>query len=269
MFVLGVALALAASPQIAFFGSLNAQFQAATVDSAGNVYLTGTTSGFAATSGALQTTFNLGLACSTPLPSNPGGAFTCTDAFVAKFSPAGELVYATHLGGSGIDAGLAIAVDASGNAYVAGYTYSSDFPVTANALNKTYTGAPFTGCCNTPPGPGGEAFIAKLNPAGSALIYATFLGGNGHAVAQVISIDAQDNAYVAGWTDAPNFPVTPGAYRQKPFSSQWFLATPPFVSKINPTGTALVSSTYFDEPVQAMALDAAGAAYFTGTARHG
>src|SRR5690349_6410239 len=190
MFALGIAFALAASPQLAFFsGSLNVQVLAATVDSSGNVYLTGTTSGFTSIAGAFQTTFNLGKPCSTPLPSDPATNAKCTDAFVAKFSPTGELVYATYLGGSGIDAGLAIAVDDGGNAYVAGYTYSSDFPVTPNAYNQTYTGAPFTGCCNTPPGPGGDAFIAKVSPAGSALAYSTFLGGNGNNVAQLIGVD--------------------------------------------------------------------------------
>jgi uncharacterized protein (TIGR03437 family) len=262
MLVVGAASAFAASPQLAFFGSLNAQLQAATVDSAGNVYLTGTAVGpsFNTTSGAFQTTFNLGKACSTPQAYNG-----CRDAFIAKFSSAGDLIYATYIGGSGIDAGLAIAVDGAGSAYVAGYTYSSDFPVTANALNKTYTGATFIGCCSTPPGPGGEAFVIKLNPAGTALAYSTFLGGNGNDVGQTIGVDSQGNAYVTGWTDAPNFPVTPGAYRQKPFSG-----TPaPFVSKINPSGTALPYSTYFDEAAQAMALDAAGNVYLTGTAKRG
>jgi len=95
MFVVGAASAFAASPQLAFFGSLNAQLQAATVDSAGNVYLTGTAVGpsFNTTSGAFQTTFNIDKACSTPQAYNG-----CTDAFVAKFSSAGDLVYATAAG---------------------------------------------------------------------------------------------------------------------------------------------------------------------------
>jgi uncharacterized protein (TIGR03437 family) len=260
MFVLGIAFALAASPQLAFLPStLDASIQAATVDSAGNVYFTGSTSGALTTSsGAFQTTFNLGKNCSTPTPG------PCTDAFVAKFSPTGDLVYATYLGGSGVDAGQAIAVDGTGNVYVAGYTYSNDFPVTANALNKTYTGMQFSGCCQTPAGPGGEAFVAKLDPSGNALVYSTFLGGNGNAAAQVLGIDAQGNAYVSGLTDA-SFPVTPGAYGQVPLSR----GQAQFVSKINPAGSAFVYSTYFNEVVQALAPDAAGNVYLTGTVQLG
>ncbi len=270
MLALGIAFALAASPNLVFLPStLNANIQAAAVDASGNLYFTGAAGALTTTPGAFQTTFNLGKPCSTPTPG------PCTDAFVAKFSPAGDLIYATYLGGSGVDAGQAIAVDGAGNVYVAGYTYSNDFPITANALNKTFTGTQFSECCQTPAGPGGEAFIAKLDPAGQTLVYSTFLGGNGNTVAQMLGIDAEGNAYVYGWTDAANFPVTPGAYGQKPLSS----FQPQFVSKINPAGSALVYSTYFntffyDPPappgeVQTLALDAAGSVYLAGTVKSG
>ena len=270
MFVLGVAFAFATSPNLVFLpGTLDAYIQATTVDSAGNVYFTGSTSGGLTTSsGVFQTTYNLGKTCTT-------ASGLCTDAFVAKFSSTGELVYATYLGGSGVDAGQAIAVDGEGNVYVAGYTYSNDFPITANALNKTFTGAPSSTCCPSIAPPGGEAFVAKLDPSGNALVYSTFLGGNGNTVAQLLGVDAEGNAYVFGWTDAANFPVTPGAYGQKPLSSY----QPQFVSKINPAGSALVYSTYFntllDRPpaspgaVQTLALGAAGSIYLAGTVTSG
>ncbi|MCT1403168.1 SBBP repeat-containing protein [Paenibacillus sp. p3-SID867] len=116
-------------------------------------------------------------------------------------NPAGTaLVYATYLGGSGEDRGFAISVDAAGNAYVTGYTESADFPVTPGALDTTFKGMR-------------EVFVTKLNSSGSALIYSTYLEGlgslrdEGHG----ITVDALGNAYVTGFTDATDFPVTPGS----------------------------------------------------------
>ena len=146
------------------------------VDAAGNAYVTGCTdsSNFPTTAGACDTTYN-------------GGS---SDVFVAKLNASGSgLVYSTYLGGSGHDDyGSGIAVDAAGNAYVTGYTYSSDFPTTAGALDRTYNG-------------GGDVFVAKLNASGSGLVYSTYLGEaavstsrHGHGIA----VDAAGNAYVTG-----------------------------------------------------------------------
>ena len=180
-------------PMLTFPTALNADIKAAVVDSAGNVYVTGAAvKGFHVTSEVLQPALNLGVLCIQPDSTD------CTDAFVAKFSPAGELIYATYLGGSDDDGGTAIAVDNAGNAYVAGNTYSHDFPLTANALQKTNAGPQFSGCCQTAPTPGDDAFVAKLNATGTALIYSTFLGGSGVDVAHAIQVDSQQNIYVAG-----------------------------------------------------------------------
>jgi hypothetical protein len=116
-----------------------------------------------------------------------------TDAFVTKVSSSGTLQYSTYMGGSGVDVGNAIAVDSSGAAYVVGYTYSTDFPVTAGIQIVN--------------GGGCDAFLFKLSPAGDLLLYATYLGGAGTDTASGIALDASGNVYLSGWTMSPNFPV--------------------------------------------------------------
>ena len=266
--IMTVQVAFAANPLVVLPASLgSSSIHAATVDAAGNIYVTGSTIGFSSadnhfvpTPGAIQTTFNKGSVCDNQTPSPP-----CSDAFVAKLNATGELIYATFLGGSGVDEGFAIAVDSVGNAYVTGHTYSSDFPITANALQKTNAG-PTVPPFNTSgqlPAPGGDVFVAKLNPSGTALLYSTFLGGNNHDWANSISIDAQGSVFIAGGTMSSDFPVTAGAYAQKLFPG----FSSGFVSKINSAGTALVYSTYFSAEIQAMARDAVENVYLTGTVR--
>jgi hypothetical protein len=121
-----------------------------------------------------------------------------TDAFVAKVNSSGSLLFSTFMGGSGVDVGNAIALDASGAVYVVGYTYSTDFPVTAGALRTANAGS-----C--------DAFLFKLSPTGNALLYATYLGGSGADTASGVAIDTSGNVYLGGWTLSPNFPaVRPG-----------------------------------------------------------
>ena len=103
------------------------------------------------------------------------------------------LVYSTYLGGSNDDQANGIAVDSSGNAYVTGYTYSTDFP-TVNPLQGSLGG-------------GRDAFITKLNPVGSALVYSTYLGGSNDDQANAIAVDPSGNAYVTGFTESTNFPI--------------------------------------------------------------
>jgi hypothetical protein len=117
-----------------------------------------------------------------------------TDVFVAKFNSAGALLFSTYIGGSGVDVGNAIAVDASGAIYVAGYTYSTDFPVTAGALQLANAGS-----C--------DAFLFKLSPTGDTLLYATYLGGSGADTASGVALDSNGNVYLGGWTLSSNFPV--------------------------------------------------------------
>src|SRR5206468_144266 len=105
-------------------------------------------------------------------------------------------VYSTYLGGKGFEHAYGITVDASGNAFVVGYTGSTDFPVTNGS---TY-------------GNGGDAFVSELNSAGSALVYGTYLGGSGVDLGYRIAVDASGNAYIAGLTYSANFPSTADAF---------------------------------------------------------
>jgi hypothetical protein len=152
--------------------------QGIALDSQGSAYVTGVTS---------SANFPLLNAVQTSLLGS-------TDAFVAKLSASGTLVYSTYLGGSGVDVGNAIAVDASGGAYVVGYSYSTDLPVTASALQASNAGD-----C--------DAFLAKLSAAGNSLAYLSYLGGSSSDTATAVALDASENVYVAGWTLSTNFPL--------------------------------------------------------------
>src|SRR2546425_1201752 len=163
------------------------------------------------------------------------------------------LTYSTFLGGGGSDRGNAITVDANGNAYIAGTTYSSDFP-TANAFQATspnvYKFQP-------------DAFVAKLDPSGTTLLYSTYLGGSYADEAHGIAVDTAGNTYITGITSSKDFPVLGGF--QSTHSGGYYDA---FVTKLNPTGSAIVYSTYLggsgDDEAQAIALDSSGSAYVAG-----
>jgi hypothetical protein len=164
------------------------------------------------------------------------------------------LSYSTYLGGSGYDLAQGIAVDAAGNAYITGDTVSSDFP-TAKPLQ---------------PGLGGgtsDAFVAKLNSAGSALVYSTYLGGNARAWATGIAVDSSGNAYVAGKTTSTDFP-TANAF-QKTNKATLAARCTTFVAKLNSAGTDLVYSTYLGGSLEdwshGIAVDSSGHAYVTGS----
>jgi hypothetical protein len=158
------------------------------------------------------------------------------------------LIYSTYLGGSNFDSGSGIAVDSFGNAYVTGFTHSMNFP-TANALQATLAGFQ-------------NAFVTKINPGGSALIYSTYLGGNSFEVGSSIAVDSFGNVYVTGYTASTDFPSVN--------ARQSTLAGPQnaFVTKINPSGSALVYSTYLggngSDDGYGIAVDAPGNAYVTG-----
>jgi Beta-propeller repeat len=183
------------------------------VDAAGNAYVTGRTlsANFPTTPGSLDTSL--------------GGP---QDAFVTKLNAAGTaLLYSTYLGGGAIEMGNAITVDAPGNAYVTGETTSGDFPTTPGAWDLTLDGT-------------ADAFVTKLNAAGSTLLYSTYLGGPGHEIGTAIAVDSAGNAYVSGHTFADGFPTTPGAfdttYNGGPLDV--------FVTKLDATGSTLLYSTY-------------------------
>jgi len=174
------------------------------------------------------------------------------EAFVTKLNPAGSaLVYSTYLGGSGHDNGFGIAVDAAGAAYVSGNTGSTNFPL-VNPIQGVYGGA-------------WDAFVTKINPAGSAFVYSTYLGGSDLDWGYGIALDPSGNAYVVGRTASPDFPL------MNPIQGALGGAagiTDAFITKINPTGTALTYSTYLggsdSEFGNGIALDTSGNIYVTG-----
>ncbi len=176
------------------------------------------------------------------------------DAFLAKLDPTGSaLVYSTYLGGNAIDKGTAVAVDPAGNAYVVGITFSTNFP-TVNPYQAAK-------------GLQQDAFVAKINPSGSAWLYVTYLGGNNVDEGYAIAVDAGGNAYVTGETASTNFPV------QSPFQGGNATNFDAFVTKLNPAGSALVYSTYLGgsgtDSGTGIAVDSSGSAYVTGITTSG
>ena len=229
------------------------------VDSAGNAYITGATTSrdFPTTAGALQTTY-----------SGAGGQrinlFASGDAFVTKLDTNGKLIYSTFLGGSQDDIGIGIAIDAQGNAYVAGSTMSTNFP-TLSPFQAAYKGA--GGDINYT---SGDGFVAKLNPQGSALLFSSYLGGLKDDRASAIGVDASGNVFVAGNTFSSDFPVTPDA-RQPSYAgeraSDQFRTGDAFFAQINSVG-GLVSATYLggagNDFASGIAVDAQGGVVVSG-----
>lgn len=183
-----------------------------------------------------------------------GGGFLGGDGFVLKLDPSGSsLVYSTYIGGSDLDNPKAIAVDPQGNAYITGTTASADFPV-KNAYQPGLRGGtlPFNS----------DAFVVKINPSGTDFVYSTYLGGRDNDFGYGIATDKDGNAYVVGSTHSTDFPVV------TPFQNSQKGAGDAFVAKLNPSGSALVYSTYLggesSDAALAIAVDDSGAAYLTG-----
>jgi hypothetical protein len=226
-------------------GSRNDASRGVAVDASGNVYVTGQTNSldFPVTAGSFQTAFGGGTT-----------AVVAGDVFVAKYNSSGKLVYATYIGGRRDDIGMAIAVDSSGSAYVTGYTNSGDFPTTPSAIQTAFGGYLGASFIITQ----GDAFLTKLSPDGTSLVYSTYLGGNNDDAAFGIALDRAGNAYIAGTTQSRNFPVTNGAYQtgyagsgaQSEFNAFGYaiLAGDAFLAKINVSGSALVYCTLLGGP---------------------
>jgi uncharacterized protein with LGFP repeats len=217
------------------------------VDATGAAYVTGsTTSRDFPTVQALQ-------------PAHGGGP---SDAFVAKLSPEGQLVYATYLGGSGMDMGRSIAVDATGAAYVTGQNESEDFP----------TMRPFQ---TTQGGFFKDGFVTKIDATGSQLVYSSYLGGNQGDLGFGIAVDTAGHAYVYGETGSPNFPTTPGAFDPTCGTDGACNGSGDlFITKVDATGETLLYSTYLggsgEDRIAAshgMAVDTDGGVYVTGHTR--
>jgi hypothetical protein len=167
-------------------GSTSDASEAVAVDAAGSFYLGGWTrsSNFPATPGAFDSSFN--------------GCMGCTDGFVTKFDSAGALAYSTYIGGSQHDQITALAVMPNGAAYATGDTSSSNYPVTPDAYSTDLSGS-------------GDGFVLVLDPAGTHLLWSTFLGGGLYDSPYTLALDQGGSIYVAGSTGSSDFPTTPNA----------------------------------------------------------
>ena len=232
-----------------FVGGTNSEWgRGIAIDAANNVYVTGQTmsSNFPTTGGAFDRTFNI--------DTCPRCGIDQQDAFVFKLNASGSsLVYSTFLGGFDFDDGLGIAVDTAGSAYVTGETGSSNFPTTAGSFSRVKAGV-------------FDAFVAKLNPTGSALVYSTYLGGSEVDMGQRIALskDGSNQAYILGSTSSPNFPTTAGA-----FDTTANGGFDVFVARLNASGSSLIYSTFLGGSdsggASGLAVDAAGNAYIGGS----
>lgn len=208
------------------------------VDGAGAIYLAGWTR---------SSDFPMKKACDPH-----GGEGGQADGFITKFAPAGDaLVYSTYLGGSDEERISGMAVDDAGAVYVAGVTYSTDFPV-RDAFDATLDGET-------------DAFLAKLPPSGRPLAYSTYLGGSGDDSAGGVAVDASHSAYLAGYTGSPDFPIANAL--DSSFGGEY----DGFFAKFNPAGDALAYASYLGgrryDLATACAVDGAGSLYVTGLTR--
>ncbi len=231
-----------------YLGGTNFEFPSdLAVDSAGSAYIAGgTSSNDFPTANPAQPVHGGGTVFGAPY----NGAL---DGFVTKLNPAGTaVVYSTYLGGSGRSDGVGeIAVDASGNAYATGVTWSFDFPTTPGAYQTIKTGSL------------NEVFVTKLDGSG-AMVYSTYIGGRGGEYGDGIAVDASGSAYVTGPTNSSDYPSTPGAFQ----TSNRRGVHDAFITKLDPTGSSLVYSTFLGGTRQdggrGIAVDGAGNAYVTG-----
>jgi len=219
-------------------GSADDEGTGVAVDSSGNAYISGKTesANYPTTPGAFDTSYN-------------GSPYQ--DAVLSKIDSSGAtLVYSTYLGGSQDDAGYGLDVDSGGSAYVTGETGSSNFPVTAGAYDTTKNSAK-------------DVFAAKLNPAGTDLLYSTYIGGSQDETGFGLAVDGSGNALIIGATTSSNFPTTAGAY-----DSSHNGYSDVFVVKLNSGGSGLLYSTYlggsFDDFGTGIAADDAGVSCLVG-----
>ncbi len=225
-----------------FLGNSFSEGIAVAVDAVGNAYVVGniSSSDFPVTPGVVQSALN---------GSN--------DIFITKLNATGSgLIFSTYLGGSGGEIPSGIALDAEGNIYVTGTTLSRDFPTTGNVFQPSGGGDSL------------DAFVTKLNSTGTALIYSSYLGGRSEEFAYAIAVDSAGSAYIAGSTTSTDFPVTANAIKKV---IGGFILEDAFITKIAPSGSSLIYSTYLGgdhwiDWANSIAVDSAGNAYVTGIA---
>jgi hypothetical protein len=214
-----------------------------TTDSTGNIYIVGATNSpdFPVSSGAADPSYGGGMCQS--------GLYPCFDGFAAKMSGDGShLLLATYLGGNDDDFASGVAIDSTGNIYVGGTAYSTNFPTTPESYQPTHSSVPDQG----------DAFAVKLTPDMKTLTYSTYVGGTGFDIGLGLTIDSTGSAYIWGSTNSTDFPTSSGAFQKAyagpaqtscdPVLDSSLLNQPScgdvFVTKLNPAGNALVYSTY-------------------------
>lgn len=205
--------ALVIDPELVFYtylgGSSSESAEGIAVDKSGNIYVTGSTGS------SNFPTFNA-------LYPTMYGTY---DIFVTKINPSGTaILYSTYIGGSSSESANSIAVDSSGNAYLTGSTFSSDYPI-QNALYPNLNG-------------GGDAFVTKINATGTSLIYSTYIGGSSFEYGYDLAVDESNCAVVTGVTKSHNFPIKNALYPDLYGDSDYF------VIKFNADGSDLVFGTY-------------------------
>lgn len=218
-------------------GSLHDRGDAITIDKDGNAYITGISDSpnYPVSEGAYQ-------------PGHYGQG----DVIISKLNSKGNtLLYSTYLGGGGAESGYSIALDSDDNAYVTGVVWPGQFPTTPGAFQISYGGG------------NNDAFVAKINPIGTDLIYSSYLGGNNPEAGYGITVDSTGSAYITGYTESPDYPTTPGAYMERNLGNRDV-----FITKIDPSGDSLIYSTFLggngDEIATSVTHDLSGSVYVTG-----
>jgi hypothetical protein len=236
-------------------------------DGGGNIYIAGQT---------LSTDLRTNISSPALQPVYQGGVQQFGDAFVAKYTGGTNLAYLTYLGGKLQDAAFAITADAAGNAFVTGFTDSTNFPIwPADAFQTHLAGRNNNGLHRYPI----DAFVTKLDPSGTQVVYSTYFGGDGRDVGLGIAVDSAGSAYITGLTESTNLPTLntiEGPYVRGKDSA---LATnysgakyhgngDGFIAKLSPDGRTLQYASYLggtnQEEGESIAIDAANSAYVAG-----
>ena len=261
---------------ITYLGGSNAEVGTAlAVDTNGNAIVAGSTSStdFPVTNGSKFSGGGDDNGLNPLIENFPGDG----DIFIAKFDPAGKLLWSTYLGGSESDLATALAIDKSGNIFLAGDTLSSGFPVTAGAYQTKFGGAggqptiADTGYVSVKLG---DAFVAKIDPQDAHILAATFLGGSVDDVAMALAVDSSGNVWVGGATLSTNFPTTHGSFQTafggaSNFNTQFIgRMGDGFIAQFSPDLRSLLYSTYLggsqDDAVVSIAVDSSGMVYAAG-----